>query len=72
MEIEKLKSVTEKLKVFTCLAKDSDYISVTEWSNGEGWNIDINTNSFQLTFGELEAINYLTKYLTYNHDEDEE
>lgn len=65
MEINKLKSVNDKLNKYNHLAKDDDYITVTEWVNGEGWDIDLNGKLIQLGFEELEAINYLTKVLTY-------
>lgn len=51
IEINELKSVNDKLKKYNPLVKDDDYITVTEW------DIDLN--------GKLEAINYLTKVLTY-------
>ena len=38
---------------------------ITEWVNGEGWDIDLNGKLIQLGFEELEAINYLTDVLTY-------
>lgn len=66
MEISKVKTVFESLNKFDYLSKDSDYITVTEWTNGEGWDICINNNTFQLTLGQLEAINYLTKTLEYD------
>ena len=67
-KIENLKSITCGLKVFDYLAKDSDYISVTEWSNGEGWDITIGDRLFSLHSGELVAINYLTTMLNYDYD----
>jgi hypothetical protein len=61
------KSVTDSLKKYDCLAKDSDFIEVTEWHNGEGWDISINDNKLiSLTWGQLEAISYLVKSLDYN------
>lgn len=65
MEKSKLKSVNDKLNKYNPLAKDDDYITVTEWVNGEGWDIDLNGKLIQLGFEELEAINYLTDVLTY-------
>ena len=66
MEINTTKEISTKLKVFDHLAKDNDYISITEWSNGEGWTISSRDKLFDLTIGELEAINYLTKVLEYH------
>ena len=66
MEINTTKEISTKLKIFDYLAKDSDYISIIEWSNGEGWTISSRDKIFELTIGELEAINHLTKVLEYH------
>ena len=50
------------------LAKKDDFIEVTEWTNGEGWDITINDKVIPLTRGELDAIDYLTKGLDYDND----
>lgn len=42
--------------------KDNDYIEVTEWANGEGFDVDIETDQrqrFQLTWGQYEAVKHL-------------
>lgn len=59
-KIESVRSITTKMKMFDLTSKDSDYITVTEWSNGEGWDICINDNVIQISRDELEAINFLT------------
>jgi hypothetical protein len=38
-----------------------DFIEVTEWSNGEGWDIAINEKHFQLHFTEWEVLKKLIK-----------
>lgn len=67
MEFNSRKSVNDKLNKYDYLAKDEEYIEVTEWANGEGYDITIgggsNYKQFSLTDGELEAIKYLTKSL---------
>lgn len=64
INVETLKSVCADLNQFDYLEKEGSYINVTEWSNGEGWIVDINgKNVFNLTIGQLEAINYLTEHL---------
>ena len=69
MEKYELKSISEDLRKFDYLAKEHDYIEVTEWHNGEGWNIDLNGIVIQLTDGQLKAINYLTQTLDlYDRD----
>jgi hypothetical protein len=69
MEKYELKAVNEYLRKFDYLAKEYDYIEVSEWHNGEGWNIDLNGTVIQLTDGQLKAINYLTQTLDlYDRD----
>lgn len=66
VEIKKVKTANDNLKAYDYLAKEDDYIVVTEWINGEGYDIDLNGKQlFRLTAGELEAINYLVKTLEY-------
>lgn len=71
MEIKERKSVTFEPKNYAIISdKESDFIEVTEWASGEGWDINIeigNTSkSFSLHYDELDIINYLVKYLEYN------
>lgn len=63
MEVCNRKSVMANLKDFDHLSKEHDYIEVVQWNNGEGWDIFINERHVSLTYGQLEAINYLTKHL---------
>ena len=60
MEVTKVSQITDNLKKYTYSGKDSDYITLTEWANGEGYDIDINGKLISLSDNELEAINYLT------------
>lgn len=71
-KIERLRSITTKMKMFDLTSKDSDYITVTEWSNGEGWDICINDNVIQISRGELEAINFLTTAVDRSINVDDE
>lgn len=66
MEFVNRKSVSDKLTKYDYLAKDDDFIEVTEWTNGEGYDIAINEKIISLTSGQLDAINYLTKSLEYS------
>lgn len=68
MEKVKRKSINDDLQKYDYLAKDYEFIEVTEWRNGEGWDISINDKIIQLTVGQLDAINYLTKALEYYDD----
>ena len=67
MEFVNRKSVHDNLKKYDFLSKDG-FIEITEWTNGEGIDITIEndvTKSISLTYGELDAINYLQKSLEY-------
>ena len=68
------KSISDDLSKYDYLRNTDEnaFIEVTEWSNGEGYDITIETKNdsklISLTNGELEAINYLTKTLDYNNE----
>ncbi len=66
MEIHQVKRITDKLSKYDYLAKDSEFIQVTAWDNGEGYDIAINDKLYSLTHGQLDAIDYLTKSLNYS------
>lgn len=62
----KRKSVFAELNHFCVLSKDNDYIEITEWHNGEGFDINICSNSditFSITYGQFKAIKKLIKKL---------
>lgn len=68
MEFASRKSVHDDLKKYDYLSKDSGYVEVTEWVNGEGIDITIESGStklISLTYGELDAINHLQNALMY-------
>ena len=68
MEFASRKSVHDDLKKYDYISKDNGYIEVTEWVNGEGIDITIEsggTKLISLTYGELEAINHLQNALRY-------
>lgn len=67
MEFVERKSVNDKLRKYDHLAKDDDFIEVTEWANGEGWDVTINERQLLLTRGQLDAIEYLTRSLDYKN-----
>lgn len=69
MELYERKAVNDSLKKYDYLAKDSDFIEVTEWANGEGWDISLNDKLISLTYGQLEAIKYLVKALEVERNE---
>lgn len=68
MEFASRKSVHDDLKKYDHLSKDSGYVEVTEWVNGEGIDVSIESGStklISLTYGELDAINHLQNVLRY-------
>lgn len=67
MEKTTRKSINDDLSNYCCMANESDYIEVTEWTNGEGYDITIKEKPvISLTHGELDAINYLVNSLMYS------
>lgn len=68
MKIGSRKSIYDDLQKYDYLKNKSSFIEITKWTNGEGWDIAINEKTFNLTYGELEAINYLVKALDYESD----
>lgn len=63
MQIKNRKSICTELNKFCHLQKDHAYIEVTEWSSGEGYDIDLDGRHFRVTHGELTAINMLITML---------
>ena len=57
-------SAFTELKKYDYFAKEHDYAEVTEWTNGEGYDIDIDGKKhISLTSGEYKAIKKLIKKL---------
>ena len=66
MDKYKKKAVFSNLKKYDFNAGENDFIEVTEWKNGEGFDVDIVgklSTRFQLTWGEYTALNKLVKKL---------
>lgn len=56
------KSLMVELKDFDYLAKKNDFIEVTEWGNGEGYDITLSdTQIVSITIGQFDAIKKLIK-----------
>lgn len=64
-EIIQRKSISDNLRKYDYLAKDNSFVEVTEWVNGEGWDITFDDTVISLTWGQLDAIKYLTLALQY-------
>jgi len=67
MEFHKRKSVITELKPFCHLSGEDDYIEVTEWSNGEGLDINVSdkigNQTISITYGEYDALKKVIKFL---------
>lgn len=68
MKVNQRKTINDDLSKYCYFAKKDDFIEITEWTNGEGWDISFKDKHIVLTSGELDAINFLTKALEYNVD----
>jgi ribosomal protein RSM22 (predicted rRNA methylase) len=64
-ELTQRKSINDNLRKYDHLAKENSFIEITEWGNGEGWDITIDDRVISLTWGQLDAIQYLTLALQY-------
>lgn len=68
-------SASDSLSKYDYLRNKDDkaFIEVTEWGNQEGIDISIERDKesklFSLTYGELDAINYLTQTIKFKGDE---
>jgi len=63
MEQYKKESRMVQLKNYDHLAKEHDFMELTEWHNGEGFDINLGDNkSFSLTHGEFSALITLVHY----------
>jgi hypothetical protein len=56
------KSLMAELKDFDYLSEKSDFIEVTEWKNGEGYDIALSDKQvISITIGQFDAIKKLIK-----------
>lgn len=66
IKVDSRRSIFSELKDYCYFSKAEDYMEVTEWSNGEGYDIEIQSNvgnqKFSLTYGEYELLQVLINY----------
>jgi hypothetical protein len=66
IEETKRRAVFSELKGYCIHAGENDFIEVTQWSNGEGYDICIDKmivqERFSLTFGEFELLTVLMNW----------
>lgn len=66
MEFNERTSVKDDLRKYDHLANKDSIIQVTQWANGDGWDISIDDEPvISLTWGQLDAINYLTNTIQF-------
>jgi hypothetical protein len=74
LEFSKRNTAFTLLKPFCTHAAENDYIEVTQWTNYEGFDINISdkmgTRSFSLTDGEFDALKKLVKFIDKKIDEE--
>lgn len=67
MEVSNRRAVFTELNDFCHLSKEHDYVEVTEWTNGEGYTINVSSSggdrTIDLTYGQFKAIKKAIKYL---------
>jgi hypothetical protein len=69
IEISSRKAAFAEMHQFCIMSNidSNDFIEVTEWTNGEGWDINLSAShteqNFHLTYGQLKAIKKLIKKL---------
>lgn len=75
VKIKNRVSASDSLSKYDYLRNKDEkaFIEVTEWANGEGIDINIERDKesklFSLTYGELDAINYLSQTIKFKGDE---
>ena len=66
MKTYERKAKFTELKPYCHMAKEDDYIEMTEWGNGEGFEINIATRgqdqTISLTWGQWEAVQAIVAY----------
>jgi hypothetical protein len=66
IKCHKLDAAFAELKGFDSFAKDHDFIEVSMWYNGEGFDVNLSSHGeqrFGLTWGEYKALKKLVKEL---------
>ena len=63
IEVSHRRAVSAELKAYCMHSGDHDYMEVTEWANGEGYDISIDRKRgmerFSLSYGEWELLQVL-------------
>ena len=69
IEVDQRRSLYSLLKPYCYHASEHDYMEITEWSNGAGFDINIarqrGIERFSLSYGEFELLQVLINYKGY-------
>lgn len=64
METYNRKSIFERLKGYCIFAEKYDFIEITEWKNGEGFDVEISgkeSKRFAITYGQYDLLKKMVK-----------
>jgi len=62
MKVYNRRSVFLELHPYDHLSKEHSFMEITEWHNGEGFDVTLDNKHFSLTWGEFEALNVAARY----------
>ena len=66
IKVDQRRAVFSELKPYCYISGEGDYMEVTQWTNGDGYDIEIDTKNrkerFSLTYGEWELLQVLMNY----------
>ena len=69
MEYVKKKCIIDDLKKYVPSCNEDDFIEISEWISGEGYDININDNKrISLSFEEFEGIKHIISCLEHEGD----
>lgn len=69
MQFIKKKCIIDNLKKYSPQSSEHEFIEISEWANGEGYDININDNKrISLSFDEYTAVTHVISCL--NNEED--
>lgn len=67
-KIYKRKAIFETLSQYCLMSNKDDFMEITEWSNGEGFDVIVSSQwrerSFSMTWGEFELLTKLLSIIT--------
>ena len=69
MEYKKKKCIIDNLNKYSISSDEDGFIEISEWSSGEGYDININDiKRISVSFDEFEAIKHIISCLKYEEN----